>query len=182
MTVPKPKLRWFQYRWRMLLVVVTLCTMPCSWLGVKIRQAKREHEVAVAIEKMRGFVGWSKPSGPVWLRGMLEVDLFSSVDRVLLGDTQLTDADFKNLNLKALNQLQMLDISSTKITDAGLENLNGLQQLHELWLDDNNVTDAALEHLKALKKLEFLYVSQTKITDAGVEKLRQALPNCQISH
>jgi hypothetical protein len=63
-----------------------------------------------------------------------------------------------------------------------MEHLKALGQLQVLDLTGTEVTDAALEHLKALNKLEFLYVSQTKITDAGVEKLRQALPNCQISH
>lgn len=53
MTVPKPKLRWFQYSLRTLLVIVTLCGIPCSWLAVKLQQARREHEVAAAIEKLR---------------------------------------------------------------------------------------------------------------------------------
>jgi hypothetical protein len=44
MDAPKPKLRWFQYRLRTLLVVVTLFAIPCSWLAVKRQQAKRRLE------------------------------------------------------------------------------------------------------------------------------------------
>jgi len=40
MTTPKPTRRWFQYSLRTLLVLVTVCAIPCSWLGVKVQQAK----------------------------------------------------------------------------------------------------------------------------------------------
>jgi hypothetical protein len=56
MTVAKPKLRWFQFSLRTLLVFVTLCAIPCSWLAVKMQQAKRQREAVVAIEKLGGFV------------------------------------------------------------------------------------------------------------------------------
>ena len=35
---PTPKLRWFQFRLRTLLVVVTLCAVACSWVAVKMWQ------------------------------------------------------------------------------------------------------------------------------------------------
>ena len=39
-----PKYRWLQFSLRMLLIVVTLCAIPCSWLGWKIREADRLRE------------------------------------------------------------------------------------------------------------------------------------------
>ena len=53
-------------------------------------------------------------------------------------------------------QLQVLDISRTKVTDAGLE------------------------HLKGLIQLKRLNLWGTKVTDAGVSELKKALPNVEI--
>jgi hypothetical protein len=41
MEASEPKRRWFQYSLRVLLVFVTLCAILCSWLAVKLRQARR---------------------------------------------------------------------------------------------------------------------------------------------
>ena len=42
----------------------------------------------------------------------------------------------------------LLNLRSTRITDAGLEHLKGLTKLQWLILQDTKVTDAGLEHLK----------------------------------
>ena len=84
MTTAKPKLRWFQFSLRTLLVIVTLCAVLCSWLAVRMQQAKRERKAAAAIEDACGQVGWSEPSGPAWLRTLLGDDLFHHVDSVEL--------------------------------------------------------------------------------------------------
>jgi hypothetical protein len=47
-------------------------------------------------------------------------------------------------------------------------------------LSGTKVTDAGLEHLKGLTQLQQLHLDGTKITDAGVKKLKQALPHCHI--
>jgi hypothetical protein len=202
MTVAKPKLRWFQYSLRTLLVFVTLCAIPCSWLAVKMQQVRRQREAVAAIEKLSGYVGWSEPSGPAWLQSPLGDDFFRSVVRVVLAGTPVTDADLEYL--KGMNQLQMLDISYNQVTDAGVEHLEGLNQLQELRLCNANVTDAGIEHLKGLNqliglnlwgtkvtdaglenlkrlnRLQHLDLRYTKVTDAGVNKIQQALPNCKI--
>ena len=56
MTTPKPKLRWFQFTLRTLLVFVTLFAIACSWLGVKMQSARRQQETVAAILKDGGFV------------------------------------------------------------------------------------------------------------------------------
>ena len=43
-----------------------------------------------------------------------------------------------------------MNLSGTKVTDAGLEHLKGLTQLQELDLTDTKVTGEGLEHLKEL--------------------------------
>ncbi|MGA2032903.1 MAG: hypothetical protein ABSG68_11635 [Thermoguttaceae bacterium] len=194
MTTPKPKLRWFQFSPRTLLVFVTLWAIACSWLAVKKKQARRQREAAAAFEKLGGSVTWSKPSGPAWLRGLLGDDFLRTVLYVDLGNTRLTDADLESLtklkqlqelglqktgitdvglvNLKELSQLQVLILAGTKATDAGLENLKGLNQLQLLYLDDTNVTDAGTENLNGLDQLQQLRLDGTQITDAGLANLK----------
>ena len=48
----------------------------------------------------------------------------------------------------------MLDLSDTKVTDAGLANLTGLVGLQLLGLSDAQVTDAGLAHLQTLARVD----------------------------
>src|SRR5208282_2405442 len=97
MSTPKPKLRWFQFSLRTLLVFVTLCAIPCSWLAIVVQQAKRERAAVATIEKLGGRVVWTNPIGPVWLRSVLGNDFGRSVEKVYLQDPQVTDADLEPL-------------------------------------------------------------------------------------
>ncbi len=47
-------------------------------------------------------------------------------------------------------------------------------------LTNSRITDAGLENLKGLTRLEELYVHNTQVTDQGVENLQVALPDCAI--
>ena len=75
-----------------------------------------------------------------------------------------------------------LQISGSRITDAGLVHLKDLIKLSHLNLSDTQITDAGLLHLKGLTKLERLNLKDTKVTDSGVAELQKALPNCNIIH
>ena len=49
---PKSKLQWFQFSLKTLLIVVTLVAIPCSWLAVKLKEAKEQREAVAEIEKL----------------------------------------------------------------------------------------------------------------------------------
>jgi hypothetical protein len=104
---------------------------------------------------------------------IVEVDFTNDI----FGD--LTDAGL--VHLKALTNLQKLDLSVSKITDATLVHLKGLTKLQVLTLGETQITDAGLVHLKGLNDLEVLELDNTKVTDAGVAELQKALPNCKIT-
>jgi len=76
--------------------------------------------------------------------------------------------------------LVSVDLSDTKVSDAGLVHLKGLTKLQSLSLISTKVTDAGLVHLKGLTKLQSLNLSFSKVTDAGVKDLQTALPKCKI--
>ena len=50
--VPKPRLRWFQFSVRTLLVVVTFAAIPCSWLAVRMEQARQKRQAAAEIDRV----------------------------------------------------------------------------------------------------------------------------------
>jgi hypothetical protein len=97
-----------------------------------------------------------------------------------LSESKVTDAGLANL--KELPQLQSLNLRGTRVTDAGLVNLKGLTNLHELDLSETKVTDAGLANLKGLSTLRELDLTDTRVSDEGVMMLKQALPNCWIEH
>jgi len=73
-------------------------------------------------------------------------------------------------------------LSDTQITDAGLEHLKGLTSLQWLDLRYTQITDTGLEHLKGLTSLQWLELNSTRVTDTGIKKLQEALPKCRIMH
>ena len=74
-------------------------------------------------------------------------------------------------SLKALPDLEMIDLSFTRVGDAGLIALKGLAHLKVLKLNGTGVTDAGLAHLKDLKSLETLELGSTAVTGAGLKHL-----------
>jgi hypothetical protein len=196
MTASEPERRWFQFSLRTLLVFVTLCAVPCSWLGVKLQQARRERKLATEIEMCGGSVSWSKPSGPDWLRRVLGDDVFRHVYFVDLGNTNVTDVGLERFveltqvqelclinahritdagleHLMGLKRLQTLVLFKTHITDTGLERLKGLRQLRSLHLGETRITNDGLRHLKELDKLTSLDLRKTRVSDAGMEHLKE---------
>lgn len=106
-------------------------------------------------------------------------DLFP-LRTINLSSTKVTDAGLANL--EGLYELRALDLSGAKITDAGLEHLKRLAQLQWIDLSDTMVTDAGLVHLKKLAALEWLDLRNTNVTEEGAKILQRALPKCEIEH
>ena len=155
----EPKRRWYQYSLRTLLVFVTLFALACSWLAVKLQQAKRQREAVEAIRMLGGRVAYDyeldaygdiipgEPPGPAWLRQILGDDLFCTV--VFAKPTN----DASMLILNDLSGIRRLELRRSQVTDAGLECLKSLPKLQMLDLRGGKVTDAGLEHLMGLVQL-----------------------------
>jgi hypothetical protein len=170
--------RRFQFSIRSLLALTVAVALPCSWLAVEMKEARKQHDALQAIEKSRGFVVYdyqvdsagreipaAKPPTPAWLRGPLGDDFFQSV--AAFSSCDFTDAGMAHLD--GLTQLQTLRIlDGTQVTDAGMEHLDGLTQLQTLSLDYTQITDAGMQHLEGLTRLKELSLTGTQVTDAGL--------------
>ena len=88
---------------------------------------------------------------------------------VSLAGTGVIDGDLRGLAPCA--HLQILDLSRTSVTDAGLEHLTGLADLTSLTLTGTRVTDAGMRHVAELRRLQSLDLQFTAVGDAGVKHL-----------
>ena len=172
---PKPKLRWYQFSLRTLLLFTLVAAILFGFLGRELQQARDEKEAAEKLVELgAGIDDW-----PGWQEIVFGRD-YPPITEVNLHGVQ--DIDAALAHIQRLEHLAHLGFGGTNVTDANLEKLRGLTGIESLDLDGTKVTDAGLEHLKGLTKLGRLYLSDTKVTDEGVKKLKQALPNCEISH
>jgi hypothetical protein len=148
-------------------------------------QALEQEQVIAVIQKMDGRVqrDLKAPGQPVIgisLRGtkVTDADLeilkqLKSLQILNLSQTAITDAGLKPIEFLPKLQNPILPVS---ITDAGLVNTKGFTQLEPLSLLSSQVSDAGLVYLKGLQKLKTLLLTDTKVTDAGPRKSGRPCP------
>jgi hypothetical protein len=174
--------RWrFQFSIRSLLVLVVVVAIPCSWLAVEMKKARKQREAVEAIVKLGGGVryGWGRdaagnwiersPQAPAWRHDLLGVHFFADIIQVEFFAVRLTDGGLEPI--RVLPQLRFLFVANTKITDASMEVIGASPRLEGVDLDGTRVTDAGLKHLKGLTSLKWLGIRGNRVTDAGLEQL-----------
>jgi hypothetical protein len=95
---------------------------------------------------------------------------FHRVVSVDLAHSKVCDEDLKLIG--KLPFLEILVLTGTRITNAGLAHLKGLTKLRCLWLWNTRIDDQGLRHLKGMTKLWQLLLDGTKVTDAGLAHLK----------
>jgi hypothetical protein len=93
----------------------------------------------------------------------------TQLQKLDLSDTKITEAGLKHIS--GLTKLERLDLPHIPLGDAGLAHLQGLSQLQALDLRGARVTDSGLRHLRGLLQLQTLDLSDTQITDDGLVHL-----------
>lgn len=104
----------------------------------------------------------------------------TGLQELCLSLNPVTDAGM--IHLKGLTALKTLNLGGTWITDDGLRSLRDMHDLQVLDLAGTRITNAAADHLVHLRSLRRLRMEGTGIGQESLEKLRQALPDCRISH
>jgi internalin A len=180
---PRPKSRpwwaYIRYSVRMLVLMVLVSGGVLGWL---VNQARIQREAVAAIQRAGGVTlyDWewndgrpaqvAEPPGPRWLVDRLGVDYFGHVAHVWFREPP---SDEILAQVGHLGGLEILSLSGSRVSDAGLVHLSGLTQLKRLVLDDTRITDAGLAHLEGLYQLETLTLARTAITDAGLAHLKR---------
>ena len=94
--------------------------------------------------------------------------------------TKITDEGIKHLRGTALEEL---DLSATKVSDAGLAYLGEIDfpNLKTLALEGlRHVTDEGISHLSRFKSLEFLSIAGTKVTPTGIRHIKGKIPSLTV--
>ena len=189
--------RWrFQFSVRTLLVLAVAVALPFSWLGTEMKEAHKQRD---AVASLRGAGlqiyydidldkdGRNKPGNDspclAFVRRIFGADLiatpvtisaptswiagFGGIHSVC--DTLIGDAHAQEMC--ALVHLRDVDLSGSKITDAGLASLQGLPEIEDLSLSDTAITDRGLAALKTMHCLRRLNLNFTGITRNGLPQL-----------
>lgn len=180
---PKPKLRWFRYTLRTLLLFVTIASVAFGGLGYKMRRAKQQQEAVQMISKLSGWVRYDYqydadlhrfhthdlPPGPEWLRNVFGIDFFSNVTYANLGFQEpATGLRY----IGTLTELRTLDISDADIGDLDMKNLHGLKHLQDLIMwRGKRISDAGLEPFAGLTELKRLLLTDSKVKGDGLKYL-----------
>jgi hypothetical protein len=104
--------------------------------------------------------------------GMALVGNLQDVQILNLGSTRVTDAGL--FHLRGLSDLEELDLSDTRVTDAGLIHLQNLKRLRKLNLGGTEASDATLLLLKESTNFRHVGLFGTRITDIGLEAFRDS--------
>ena len=93
------------------------------------------------------------------------------------------DNDDDMVYVKGLTNLEVLELSRTKVTDKGLDHLKGFTKLQRLDLGGTQVTDKGLERLERLTRLETLNLENTTgVSDFGLVHLPRMRRNMVVAN
>jgi len=119
-------------------------------------------------------------SGNITDAGLKHLQEMTALKKLSLKGSKVSDASLKYI--QGLVQLEMLSLERTQVAGPGLQYLKGLPKLRYLNLRGTLVSDASLDFLSELTQLQTLRLDGSKVSETGVQKIREALPDCRISH
>jgi hypothetical protein len=171
--------RWLQFSLRTLFVAVALLAL---FIGHWAERARRQREALEAIADLGARVkfDWqalesdaffvselstSGDGGPHWLQQWIGREYFETPVGIYLELTWRDIARDELRWLKALSQLQTLNLDSEHVTNSALEPVGQLKSLKVLCLDGANVDQDGLQHITTLTQLEYLRLGGDKVTD-----------------
>lgn len=97
-----------------------------------------------------------------------------------LNVTPQASTDLSPLGRLQAAALQYLQLSGTRVANAGLEHLKHLTGLRVLWLYDTRISDAGLPLLQGLTGLRVLNLRSTLVSKGGINELQKFLTSCEI--
>jgi hypothetical protein len=95
-----------------------------------------------------------------------------------LSDTKVTDAGMAVVG--SCTRLTKLNLSGTGVTDAGIAALKGCTNLDWFAAHSTAVSSASLDTLKSLRKLKNVFLWKTRVDSSSAADLQKALPGSSV--
>jgi len=161
------KRKHLRFTIRFLLALVLISSVPCWWIGSNISEFQMEARIIGRIDKIAPDLhveyeycgpSWTSTIGwhPKWLNRVRSVDVigFRNGKTLTIDDVpfDFDDESFLAIqeDLIRLNELRMLFLWYTKLTDDIVVDLEDFQTLEVLQLNAcNNMTNAAVKRLQS---------------------------------
>jgi hypothetical protein len=128
-----------------------------------------ERKACRIVSKCGGFCAFSGP-----------IPLVSHVRSLWVRGTPVTDSDLASLG--PLRELSAAELGYSGVTDRGAASLLNYPSLKYVFLWGTKITDETVSVLAKMSWLRLVNVSDTHVTQSGFDELKQALPNCLVSH
>jgi VanZ family protein len=154
-----------------------------GWLGDSIERYALQQEFIGEIQSRGGQVDVRQLD---WLAGEIGEDfaqVMETIDSVALVGPKFDDATIAALVKRQdiLGQIHGLNLTGSRVTDAGAAKLTAFAYLRRLDLSGTGVSNAALKTCARLTKLEWLGVVHTRVNRLGRFWLRVARPDLDIA-
>jgi hypothetical protein len=104
----------------------------------------------------------------------------SNVVELDLSRTRVTDAGLAAV--AEMKRLARLDLEGTAVTDAAVRRVQKLAELRYLNLVGTKVGDAALGEIAKMEKLEAVYLFGSEVSEKGVAELRAKRPSLKVQN
>jgi hypothetical protein len=168
-----PKRSWRRFTLRALFLVVLAAAVFCGWVAYQARLLKRQYEWFQYHPNVT-----LKPLSNEWFWRPLVGDAAVTVRRIVIK----RELDAKTFEwVKGWTEAEQLLLGGRHITDQSLRFVRGFDQLTLLALENTAITDEGTRHLAHLRGLKGLYVCHDRhgliaspdITDAALSNLVQ---------
>jgi len=152
------------------------------WLAESVERYVEQQQVTVDVEARGGRVTFEHLD---WLKREIGEDFAQVLDTIAgvrfsgakAGDA---DIDFLIERKEQLSTLRWLDLSHSKVTNAGVLKLAAFPNLRKIDLRGTSIGNGALQVLDSLQNLEWLGISETRVSWFRRWRLRRGLPDLQI--
>lgn len=153
------------------------------WLGGRVEVFQHRQQLIAAIEEAGGHSTLQPPDSYLYEYGDDFAEVLRKLVAVHLTGPLVNDESLGWLGLEnsALQEIRLLDLSNSQISENGLQELPSLTGLRCLDLRETGLPGSVVDVLSSLPSLEWVHVGGTSVGSQARRRLNKALPRLTIA-
>lgn len=186
-------LRWRRFGLRALMFFVAIIAGMLAFSSYRLTTVRQHTASLQQLKEVGAFVAFGKGTAryaPIEEPGLIAKFVYlPDVTYVSLhGAAEFGDDDLALL--LDFPEIEIVDLTGTRITDEGLPKLRQLRKLREVILDATHVTDSGINEISSLPSLERLFLRmssdyegfahQPDVSDQAVREIRAKRPSLEV--